>query len=40
MKGKRFTDNFLSLPRLITGEVKSGLVVDIVQVGDSFQLME
>ena len=29
---KRFTDNYLSLPRLITGEVEEGLAVDEVEV--------
>jgi hypothetical protein len=29
---KKFIDNYLSLPRLITGEVEEGLTVDEVQV--------
>ena len=29
---ERFTGNYPSLPRLITGEVEEGLVVDEVQV--------
>ena len=28
---KRFTDSYLSLPRLITGEVEEGLAVDEVE---------